>query len=880
MGLPAGTRLGPYEVESLLGTGGMGEVYRARDTRLERMVAIKVLAATLSSEPSLRLRLEREAKSISRLSHAHICTLHDVGHDSGKDFLVMELLEGETLEHRLAKGPLPPEQTLRYAIQVAEALATAHKHGIVHRDLKPGNVMLTKAGAKLMDFGLAKESGPVAMASALTAVPAEKSKLTAEGTIVGTFQYMAPEQLEGREVDARTDIFSFGALMYEMLTGKTAFSGKSQASLIAAILTVEPAPITGLQPMTPPNLERVVKKCLAKEPEDRWQSASDLASELHWMTETSSQAAAKAPAQTQWKRAAWLLAAVAAIAIVIAAVSWFKAQTNHAPAMIFHAAVPFIVNDVAVSADGQNAALVAFSDKTNSYMVWIYRIGGPQPVAVEGTQGASYPFWSPDGGSIGFFADGKLKKADIAKQHIEVLCEAGNGRGGTWNRDGVIVFAPDALSGLSRISSSGGIATELAKPDPQRQETSLRWPSFLPDGKRYLFLGANFTGNVQQNAIYVGDLSSPGRHKVVFSSANASYVEPGYLLYLRDRTLVVQPFDVKKNVLSGEPHTIAENVLVFPQVFRAVFSAVDPKALVVQTGLGANYSQMTWFDRSGKAVGVIGERSWLDNIRLSPDGRKVAADQTDQDGRNVDVWIHDVATGSKQRFTFSPALDQTPVWGPNGKQILFTSNRSQGFRIYRKNSDGTGPEEALISFEDGVQPASSLDWSRDGKSILVKNRNQLWYVSLPDLKPKRLIESDWVVRDAQFSPSGRWMAYSSNESGKMEIYVVPFPEGSGKWQVSSGGGDEPVWRNDGKELFFIAADGRMMAAPVTAGDRFDAGTPVALFQTHRRRPVSSQDFFSYDVSKDGKRFLIANMSEEANTAPLTIYLNWTHEMEK
>ena len=859
----------------------MGEVYRARDTRLERTVAIKVLPSSVSSEPTWKLRLEREAKSISRLSHPHICTLHDLGHDSGKDYLVMELVEGETLEQRLAKGSLPPEQAVRIATQIAEALAAAHKHGIVHRDLKPSNVMLTKTGAKLMDFGLAKESAIAPMATVLTEMTAEKAKLTAEGTIVGTFQYMSPEQLEGREVDARADIFSFGALLYEMLTGKPAFSGKSQASLIAAILTADPPAITGLQPMTPPAVDRVVRKCLEKDPEERWQSASDLASELRWMADSGTRPAERGAfgkRKDYLKPAVWLLAVVALLLLVSAI--WLWINNNPQPAMMFHAAVPFTVNDVAISADGQNAALVAFSDKTNSYMVWIYRIGGAPPVALEGTQGASYPFWSPDGRSIGFFADGKLKKVDTAKQQVEVLCEAGNGRGGTWNRDGVIIFTPDALSGLYRVSSSGGTATELAKPDPQRQETSLRWPSFLPDGKRYLFLGANFTGNVQQNAIYVGDLSSQVRHKVVFSSANASYVEPGYLLYLRDRTLVVQPFDSKKYVLTGEPHTIAENVLVFPQVFRAVFSAVDQKTLIAQTGMGANLSRMTWFDRAGKAVGVIGEPSWLDNIRLSPDGSKVAADETDQDGRNVDVWIHDVATGSKQRFTFSPALDQTPIWSPNGKQIVFTSNRSDGFRDYRKNSDGTGPEEALFSFENGSQLTSALDWSSDGENILLRKQNQLWYVSLRNLKPRPLIEASWAVRDAQFSPNGHWIAYASNESGKMEIYVVPFPEGNGKWQVSSGGGDEPVWRKDSKELFYISSDGKLTAVPVTAGDRFDASTPIVLFQTHRRRPVSSQDFFSYDLSRDGKRFLIANQSEKSEATPLSVYLNWTRDLEK
>src|SRR6267154_2331688 len=430
MSIASGTKLGPYEILSPLGAGGMGEVYRARDTRLDRDVAIKVLPTNLSSDPSLKQRLEREAKAVSKLSHPHICTLHDIGHQDGVDYLVMEYLEGETLEQRLLKGPLLPEQTLRYAAQIADALAKAHKLGITHRDLKPSNIMLTKSGAKLMDFGLAKQSGVAPLAAALTEMTMEHSKLTGEGMIVGTFQYMAPEQLEGKEADARTDIFALGEVIYEMATGRPAFSGKSRASLIAAILTSEPPPIGQLQPLSPPALERVVKKCLAKDPDDRWQSASDLASELKWMAETGPQTAPSAAKHSQWKRATWLLAAVAAVAIAIAGIAWFKAAIDRAPAMLFHAAIPFAVNEVAVSPSGEAAVVVAFSENTNNYTLWLYRIGGQQPKAIDGTQGASYPFWSPDGKALGFFADGKLKKVDIEKGQVQVITDAPNGRGG------------------------------------------------------------------------------------------------------------------------------------------------------------------------------------------------------------------------------------------------------------------------------------------------------------------------------------------------------------------------------------------------------------------------------------------------------------------
>jgi serine/threonine protein kinase len=878
MGLPSGTRLGPYEVESLLGTGGMGEVYRARDTRLERVVAVKVLAAALSSEPSLRLRLEREAKSISRLSHPYICTLHDLGHDNGKDYLVMELVEGETLEQRLAKGPLPPEHALRIAVQIAEALAAAHKHGIVHRDLKPSNVMLTKTGAKLMDFGLAKESATAPLTSVLAQMTTEQAKITAEGTIVGTFQYMAPEQLEGHEVDARADIFSFGALLYEMLTGKTAFSGKSRASLIAAILTADPAPIGTLQPMTPRNLERVVEKCLAKDPDDRWQSASDLASELRWLSEAGSQRETLAATDPHWKRSRWLLAAVAAIAIAIAGIAWFNAANDHAPPMLFHAAIPFAVNEVAVSPNGQSAALVAYSESTNNYIVWLYRIGGQQPKAIEGTQGASYPFWSPDGNSLGFFADGKLKKVVIEKGQVQVIADAPNGRGGTWNRDGVIVFSPDAQAGLFSVAASGGVPIQFAKADPQELETSVRWPVFLPDGQHFLFLGCNFSGHPEKNAIYVGRVGSAERHRVVESNGNAAYVEPGYLLYVRGRMLMAQRFNTKNYTLAGDSQIVAENVLSFPAVLRVVFSAVDGKTLIAQTGSGANISRMTWFDRSGKPVRSVGEPGWFNNLRLSSDNSKIAVDETDQDGQNVDVWIHDASTGAKRRFTFTPSLDQGPIWSPDRKQIIYSSNQGLGWKLFRKNADGSSPEAAIAGFD--MVLASAWDWSPDGQTVTVRKLNQLWYLSVKDLSFRPFFESSWTIKNARFSPNGHWLAFASNESGNMEIYVVPFPTGSGKWQVSSGGGQEPVWRRDGKEVFFISSGGKLMAAPVNATDHFDSGTPIELFQTHRRQPISSQDVFSYDASKDGKQFLIADKSVKTDATPPSVYLNWTRELEK
>jgi Tol biopolymer transport system component len=880
MGLANGTKLGPYLIQSPLGAGGMGEVYRARDTRLERDVAVKVLPANLSSDPSLRQRLEREAKAVSRLSHPHICTLHDIGHQDGVDFIVMELVEGETLEQRLRKGPLPPDQTIRTSAQIAGALAKAHKLGIVHRDLKPANVMLTKSGAKLMDFGLAKESGPAPLAAALTEMTADNAKLTVEGTIVGTFQYMAPEQLEGKEADARTDIFALGELIHEMATGKPAFSGNSRASLIAAILTTNPPPVSTLQPLTPVALERVVKKCLAKDPDERWQSASDLASELNWIAEGGSPVAgggSPLPASSAWSRTGWLVAAALLLLIIAGGFAWWQAGSRHLPAMYFHTAVPFPANDLAISPDQRVVAMVAYSAQANDYVLWTYEVGGRRSTPIEGTQGASYPFWSPDSRSIGFFADGKLKKVDLSGGQSQVICNAPNGRGGAWNREGVIVLAPDALGGLFRVSALGGTPVEMTTLDKSRFESSHRWPKFLPDGKHLIYLAANFSGKVEMNAIFLGSLDSADRRLLVSSTANADYVEPGYLVFVRDNALVAQTFDQRRYSLSGEPHVLSNEVLFLPQVDRAIFSA-SADVLITQTGKGANLSQLTWFDRSGKPLGTVGQPGWYDNVRLSPDGRRVATDQTDPDGRNIDVWVHEVARGTATRMTFDPALDQTPVWSADSQKVLFTSNRTGSFLLYTKNADGSGSEAPLIDL--GGALVNAWDWSRDGKYILFRKGSELGFLTSPEKAATTLMQAKWTVRGAQFSPDSRWIAYASNETGNMEIYVSPFPSVNGKWQVSSAGGQEPKWRNDGKELFYVAADGKVMAVPVSVGASFEAGTPVALFQTHRRQPMSSQDLFSYDVTGDGQRFLVATKLDEPSAAPLSILLNWTSEVGK
>jgi eukaryotic-like serine/threonine-protein kinase len=883
MALTAGTKLGPYEVVSPLGAGGMGEVYRARDTRLERDVAVKVLPTNLSSDPCLRQRLEREAKAVSKLAHPHICTLHDIGHQNGIDFLVMELVEGETLEHRLIKGPLPLEQTLRFAAQIADALAKAHKLGITHRDLKPSNVMLTKTGAKLMDFGLAKESGPAPLAATLTEMTADQAKLTVEGTIVGTFQYMAPEQLEGKEADARTDIFALGDVIYEMATGKPAFSGKSRASLIAAVLSSEPQPMAALQPMTPPALERVVKRCLAKEPDDRWQTARDLELELQWMAEGGGQTAGTAPSPASRRnreRLAWSTACALAVALIVTAI-WWRNPRLPEQTMYFSAPLALPAHDIAFSPDRRTLAMIANQESARKNAVWIYEVGSQSARILSDSEGASYPFWSPDGKTLAFFADGKLKKLDLPGGPVQIICDAPSGRGGTWNKDGVIVFAPDATpgNGLYRVSASGGTPKQISRPDPGRGEQSHRYPMFLPDGSHYLYLAANFSGRREEvDAIFVGSLDSNEKHFVIAATANATYAAPGYLVFCRGKTLLAQRFDLKRFALIGEPATILTDIQQLPQTGRAVFAVSDDGLLVAQTGSQVALSQLLWFDRKGNELGAIGRPGVYGNVSLAPNGKSVAVNETDPGSLNTDLWIYELQRDSLRRLTFSPGSNVMPIWNPDASRLTFASIRQLYFDLFIKNSDGAQEEQSLVRDEIDKFP---YDWSRDGRYILYLSGNgSLQYATLPELKTSLFLKAPSAVRNAQFSPDGKWVAYASNETGKWEIYVTSFPEARGRWQVSAGGGEQPRWRGDGKELFYLSSDAKMMAASVTIGTNFDVGRRVELFQTTPRQAVSFNDQVVYDVRPDGQRFLVLTQTKQAESAPLSVVLNWPAKLNK
>lgn len=880
MPLAPGFQIGPYEIIAPLGAGGMGEVYRAKDTRLGRDVAIKILPIEVSADATRRQRFEREAKTISSLNHPNICVLHDVGSQDGVDYLVMELMDGESLAKRLEKGPLSLEQVLKYGAQIADGLDQAHRVGIVHRDLKPGNIMLTAGGAKLLDFGLAKPVAESANLATLTAVRPAHTPVTQEGMIVGTFQYMSPEQVEGKDVDGRSDIFSLGTVLYEMVTGRKAFQGKSQLSVASAILEKEPEAISIVKPLTPVVLDRTIRKCLAKAPDERWQSASDLSTQLKWMADSSSSTAAPQPLKGTklWGRLGWL--ASAALLLLLAAGSgWFIKSKE--PIKTNYYASPFNLgtNDLALSADGKVVAMVAYWEQANKYLIWTYRLGESNPVVVEGTEGAMHPFWSPDGKWIAFFAQGKLKKVDLAGKSVQVICDAPNGRGGTWNKDDLILFTPDVFLGIHRVPAAGGTPTEETTLDNARSESSHRWPVFLPDGKHYIFLAANFSGQFDRNALFLGELGSKDRRLLAPASSNAAYAEPGYLLYTRDNVLLAQAFNAKSFSLAGDPHQLLRDVYYLPVVDLALFDAAKNGTLIAQKGSASAASRLTWFDREGKSLGVLGQAGAYANPNLSPDGTRVAFDQVSPDGRATGIWVQDLKMDTAARLTLHPSLNQAPVWSPDGKKILFTSNRQIINKIYQKNADGSGSEDEITDVKAG-RMVNPWDWSRDGKYLLERNEGELWCYSFPENKSHAYVKGPGTVRNAQFSPDGKYVAYETNESGDWEVYVSSFPEPSSKWQVTRGGGEEPRWRGDGKELFYVSPAGKLMAVGVKLGANFEAMTPVALFQTRRRQKISSQDNFTYAVTEDGKKFLFNTLMEQREAAPLTIIQNWTAELEK
>jgi len=874
MTLSPGTKLGPYEIQTLLGAGGMGEVYRARDTRLDRTVAIKILPQDLSENSTLRQRFEREAKVVSSLNHPHICALHDVGNQDGVMFLVMEYVDGEVLAKRLERGPLPVELVLRYGTQIADALDKAHRGGVVHRDLKPGNIMLTASGAKLLDFGLAKATSPLIAGGTLTSTTISTTPVTGQGTILGTFQYMSPEQIEGKEVDARSDIFSFGSVLYEMVTGRRAFPGTSLMSVASAILEKDPDSISTLQPLTPPALDRVIRQCLAKIPDDRWQTARDLTSELKWIANGGAQVGlqAKSAARTNYNRIGWILAAVLLLTVLALSTVFRRHVPTSLPIVRFLVSPPedsyFNVGaHMAVSPDGRHLTFVA-PDSTGKDVLWIRSFDSLRARALDGTDGARFPFWSPDSRWIGFFANSNLKKIDITGGPPIFTSNAIAGNGGTWNREDVIVFGSGATHLLYRVSAAGGQVIPLYN-EKEAVARGRRGAYFLSDGNHYLY-DASQTGNGP--AVYVASLGSD-TGKLLVQGGTSPVYQQGRLLYLLGATLIAQPFDEKRLEVVGAASALAEQV--------QTFSASQTGAVLAYWAGAQNMPQLIWVDRRGNQVGRLGDPAIQINIRISPDGTKVASEIYEQQNINSDIWhatsdiwLYDVIRRVKTRLTTGPGSARTPCWLPDGKHIIFSSNRRGHYDLYEKAIDGAGSE--LLVFDSQLDKYCE-SFSPDGKFLLYftitsdGNGDQWILPFFGDRKPVPYLHTEFAELGGRYSPDGKWIVYSSDESGKQEVYVRPFPESGGKLLVSTSGGSFPTWRRDGKEIFYVGAGRELMAAKITEnGSTLAVDTARPLFQTH------TESFPSYDldVSADGDRFLIVSTSSRKLPFPIAVVINW------
>jgi serine/threonine protein kinase len=849
-----GQRFSHYEVVSLLGAGAMGEVYRAKDTRLRREVAIKFANTSFSD------RFEREARAVAALNHPNICTLHD----AGPSYLVMELVEGPTLADRIKRGVLSLEEALSIARQIADALEAAHEKGIVHRDLKPGNIKIKPDGTvKVLDFGLAKMSPDATPGATSGSSP---TLTTHQGIVLGTAAYMSPEQARGNTVDKRTDIWAFGVVLYEMLTGQRPFCGETTTDVLAAIVTREPE-----WDRVPAKAQRVLRRCLEKEHKLRLRDIGDAMPLLD-------DAPAIKPARrtiTQW--------AVAGLLMLAFAFANLRHSAEESRVLRYSVLPPEKAtfkadSNPAVSPDGRRLAFVATISGKD--ILWIRDLNSLAARPLPGTDGAHEPFWSPDGRFLAFFAGGKLKKIDVSGGQALSICdfEDDDPIGGSWSKNGVIVFGPDVSGSLFRVSAVGGIATSVNIPDSAREFH--KWPWFLPDGRHFLY--STEAADKKNNKVYVADLDSKAQRQVLEANSNVVYAPPGYLLFLRDRSLMAQPFDAGKLETTADPVAIAEQAGEF---------SLSQNGVLAYTSSVEFSRQLTWFDRSGKVTGTVGSPGHLIWPRISPDGKVVVVGQRDEETGYFDLWLHDLARGTASRFTFNfeargpvPKAsmlsgNSNPVWSPDGQRIAYGSSRDglADLNIYQKEPSGAAQDELLDRSGGNKFP---MDWSRDGRYIIEgafdsKTLNDVWVLPLfGDKKPFPYLQTAFDERWAKLSPNGKWLAYASDETKRYEIYIQTFPTPGGKWQVSTNGGRLPVWSRDGGELFFVDPEGELMAVDIKRGDKFAAGVPKRLFDTHFKGRYGQ-----FDVSKEG-RFLIPAVVEQPDNVPMTVVVNWTSGLNK
>ena len=856
MTIATGTRLGPYEIGSRIGVGGMGEVYRARDTRLDRSVAVKVLPAELANNPQLKVRFEREARAISQLSHPHICTLFDVG----DGYLVMELLEGETLAERLTRGPLPLDDVLRYGAEIADALDRAHRAGIIHRDLKPSNIMLTKSGTKLLDFGLAR--------SAVSETPLDGETLhksiTQEGTILGTFQYMAPEQLEAQPADARTDIFALGAVLYEMATGKRAFDGKTRTSIIAAIVSTQPPPISLLQPVTPAAFEHVVQKCLEKDPDHRWQSAHDVAEELRWV-------ATQSGVETRVKRRSpvWpiIAAAVMTIAAIAATAMFLRERAKPRPRVAFTIRAPsgFLLTNSALSPDGQSVAFFAVSDTTQEVGLWLRRFDSLQPTRLATTKRASTLFWSPDGASIGFYDENNsmLRIAATGGRPEVIARETGNGIGSAWGKDGTILFAPRWAEALFKVPASGGKPERVTTLDAKQRETIHAWPVFLDDQQHFLYLVRTVAS--EQNQIRAGSLDGK-TNKLILRADSLVGVARESLYYVRDGVLYASAFDAKNLEVTGTPRRVAEGVS-YNEPGATAGASVSRDGAVLYFPVVLRRVSFAWHDRAGRLLQRLHEDSGIGAPRLAPDATRILMMKQDPKKGATDIYTLDLTRRVSTKITGGLANYESALWSSDGSEIYYCSDRDGMYDIYAQSDDGTSPPR-LVWQSRVDKILTSI--APDGSFLLADaadpaTRQDIWMMPLKGGAPSPLIQSDASENIGRLSPDGKWVLYQSDRSGEYQVYVRRFPKGR-SIQVSTNGGFDPRWRRDSSEIFF--SDGaHQYAVPLrAAGDVPQVGEAVALFDTPR-------SILSVQPSPVDDRFLIATEMNPGENDDVLAYLS-------
>jgi len=888
MAVAPGTKLGPYEIGSPLGAGGMGEVYRARDTKLGRDVALKVLPATFATDPERMARFRREAQVLASLNHPHIGAIYGFEDSGAIHALVMELVEGPTLADRIAPGAIPLDEALQIAREIAEALEAAHERGIIHRDLKPANIKITPDGnVKVLDFGLAKALEGHPASTDIHNSPTVTSMATLPGVILGTAAYMSPEQAKGKSVDRRTDIWAFGCAFFEMLAGKRPFEGETVSDALAAVIRAEPE-WSLLPSHTPQTIRNLLQRCLKKDPRQRLQAIGDARISIEDVLSGASQ---DLPSAVEMRTAAWRRAlswAVATVALILAALfatKYFTSKPQPLPTIVSQITSPpntrFVFTGInpgppTLSPDGKQLVFSAVTSDGRQ-LLWVRPLNSAAAKPLDGTDGATFPFWSADSRSLGFFANGKLSLIDVSGSPPLALCDVAIGRGGTWGADGTILFTPNVSSPVFRISASGGTPQPATTLNGSLNERSHRWPQFLPDNKHFLFFAQKAVVGI--GGIYVGSLDGGAPRLIMENDSNAVYSLSGDLLFVRQGILMAQRFDARELRLDGDAVPLVEHVGVNAITSRAIFAVSDTGIMVYEAGdPTGDTDQLIWYDRTGKQIEATGTPGLYLEPSVSADSNKLAISSLAGGTGNLNIWVFDLARGTKTRLTFPPASDRQPNWAPDGKSVAFVSNRNGPPHIYSNASDGTGTPTAVTV--DGASEFAPR-FSPDGRYLLFErlaeqpySRREIWGVLLSgDRKAFSVIQSQFDVYAPALSPDGKWLAYESRESGRPEICVMPFLRGTGKWEVSTGGGVLPRWRRDGRELFYVSTDNKIMSAEVTEqGSSLLIGKVQSLFHVN---PVPFAGGSNYDVTGDGKKFVVASLAPSQESEPLTVVVNWT-----